>query len=240
MDEVSARPRYVRHTVQSKRRRKIVRDESSISDTIMRQAMLSILLLLIIGLLKSAGTPVTGYLMEKVSDTLTYDMQLSWLNSFVDGVFGKDGTTSGGKNDDALPAAGDVSIDLIAPIEGVITSPFGDRIHPVRQIMELHEGIDIEAEQGAAIKAAMDGVVVKADSSAAYGNYVRIRHGTNLETLYAHCSQLSVSQGEKVKQGDIIAKAGDTGVSVGTHLHFELWVDGKAVDPAEYLEVPIE
>ena len=103
-----------------------------------------------------------------------------------------------------------------------------------------HGGTDIAAPAGTPILAAADGTVEIANGTDAwgggYGYYVKIRHNDSLETLYAHCSSLCVSAGQKVKQGEVIAYVGTTGNSTGNHLHFEVRVDGQKTDALAYFE----
>jgi len=133
----------------------------------------------------------------------------------------------------------DYIVNMTTPVNGVLSSPFGERTDPITKALKIHEGIDVEAAKGADILAAMEGTVVDTGSSPSYGKYLRIRHGNGFETVYAHCSVVSVVQGQKIAQGAVIAKVGNTGASVGTHLHFEVWKDGKAVNPLEYVTVPL-
>ena len=101
-------------------------------------------------------------------------------------------------------------------------------ISPV--ITAKHKGIDIAANQGTPIQAATDGQVEVADKNNDYGNFVKIKQGAVL-TVYAHCQKLKVKQGEKVKQGDVIAWVGSTGKSTGPHLHFEIRLSGRYINP---------
>lgn len=128
---------------------------------------------------------------------------------------------------------------MTIPVEGILSSPFGERKDPITKMIKTHEGIDVEAGNGESILAALDGTVVDTGSSPSYGKYLRIRHSNGFETVYAHCSAVSAMQGQNVAQGDVIAKVGNTGASVGTHLHFEVWKDGNAVNPLEYITVPL-
>lgn len=116
-----------------------------------------------------------------------------------------------------------------------ISSPYGYRIHPITGTRKLHTGIDYAAPHGTAIYAAEDGVVLTSGWVNGYGYTVTINHGGGYVTLYAHCSKLLVSAGQSVVAGQTIAKVGSTGNSTGNHLHFEVKVNGKAVDPAGYL-----
>jgi murein DD-endopeptidase MepM/ murein hydrolase activator NlpD len=129
---------------------------------------------------------------------------------------------------------------FIIPVNGVLSSPFGERFDPKTESLKLHKGIDIEADNGSTIRAALEGTIMEAGSERTYGNYIKIEHNNGLITVYAHCSQLTASKGQRVRQGDAIAKVGDTGASVGSHLHFEIWKDGKALDPLNYVDIPLE
>lgn len=124
---------------------------------------------------------------------------------------------------------------FIWPTSGPITSPFGYRIHPIFGTQIYHSGIDIGVDTGTPIVAADSGVVVEADWLGGYGYAVVIDHGNGLSTLYGHNSELAVSPGQSVQQGQVIAYAGSTGYSTGPHCHFEVRVDGSPVDPMGYL-----
>ncbi len=113
---------------------------------------------------------------------------------------------------------------------GVITSEFGERWG------RLHEGIDIGLNYGDDIYAARDGVVISAGYEGAYGYSVLIDHGEGVHTLYAHNSELIVSEGQRVKAGDVIASAGSTGSSTGVHVHFEVRLNDKVTDPLKYVK----
>ncbi|MEI6131634.1 MAG: peptidoglycan DD-metalloendopeptidase family protein [Bacillota bacterium] len=110
-------------------------------------------------------------------------------------------------------------------------SRYGMRIHPVYHSWKMHTGVDIHAPMGVTIVAVDSGSVIYASRMGGYGNVVIIDHGNGITTLYAHCSRLLVSVGENVNQGEAIAKAGSTGVSTGSHLHFEVRVHGNTTDP---------
>lgn len=113
-----------------------------------------------------------------------------------------------------------------------ITSPFGNRKHPILRKYKLHTGVDIGASYGASIVAANKGTVIMAQyDKNGYGNMVVIDHGGGITTLYAHASKLLVKVGQEVKAGEVIAKVGSTGLSTGNHLHFEVRVNGEPKDP---------
>ena len=118
-----------------------------------------------------------------------------------------------------------------------ITSSYGYRLHPIQGIYKYHAGIDIgNAGYGAPVLAAADGVVVYAGIMSGYGNCVMISHGNNIVTLYGHGQTILTEVGKEVKQGEVIMAVGSTGISTGPHLHFEVRIEGKAVDPLPYLD----
>ena len=121
------------------------------------------------------------------------------------------------------------------PVNGVITSNYGYRMHPVLGYQRLHTGIDFGAASGTPIVAASSGVVVSAGWLGGYGNAVIVSHGGGMATLYAHQSRLAVGNGTRVSRGQVIGYVGSTGMSTGPHLHFEVRINGSTVDPARYL-----
>ena len=124
----------------------------------------------------------------------------------------------------------------IMPMAGWITSAFArERIHPILHLARPHEGIDVTAKMGAPIEAPAAGVVTDVKWEEGYGNMLTIDHGGGLVTRYAHCSQILVARGKRVKRGDTIAKVGSTGISTGPHLHYEVWVNGHPVDPKKFV-----
>jgi len=115
------------------------------------------------------------------------------------------------------------------------SSSFGWRVDPFKGTKAFHEGLDFTARMGTPIRAAADGIVTKAGNSNAYGNLVKVNHGAGLETRYAHASKLLVKTGERVVKGQKIALVGSTGRSTGPHLHYEIRLNGHALDPRKYL-----
>jgi len=128
------------------------------------------------------------------------------------------------------------SMPTLWPIEGRITSKFGDRQDPFLFGSKFHSGFDIAAQYYAPVKAAGSGEVTFAAYSGDYGNCVIIDHGYGIASVYGHNSSILVKVGQKVKKGDTIAKAGSTGRSTGPHVHFEVRIDDKPVDPSGFLE----
>lgn len=123
------------------------------------------------------------------------------------------------------------------PIEenGVITSNFGKRNSDNENVSEYHTGIDIGAEYGTDIKSSVTGIVTLVSNVGDYGKQVRVRNN-NVTTLYAHCSEILVKEGDIVADGQVIAKVGNSGNSTGPHLHFEIRVDDRCLDPIKLVK----
>ncbi len=125
-----------------------------------------------------------------------------------------------------------LGMSFVTPTTGIITSRFGSR-ESIRS--SGHRGIDIAGSTGTTIRSVAAGTVVTSTYNNSYGYYIRISHGNGVETLYAHCSQLLVSVGDTVSQGQVIAKMGSTGNSTGPHLHLEVSKNGVLCNPQNYV-----
>lgn len=130
---------------------------------------------------------------------------------------------------------GNINFIWPCPSSSRITSGFGGRSSPTEGASTNHQGIDIGAPAGTPIVAAASGTVVIATYSYSAGNYVMISHGGGVYTVYMHCSQLLVSEGQQVSQGAAIAKVGSTGYSTGAHLHFGIRAGGQYLNPSKYV-----
>lgn len=128
---------------------------------------------------------------------------------------------------------------LAKVVDGRVSSLFGNRFDPYYKRWQLHSGVDIAAGQGTPIRAAAAGVVKHAGWNGGYGNHTCLEHGEvkgeRMATCYAHQSEITVVPGQRVNAGDVIGKVGSTGASVGPHLHFEVRLGGRPVDPAPWL-----
>ncbi|MCH8978537.1 MAG: peptidoglycan DD-metalloendopeptidase family protein [Armatimonadetes bacterium] len=124
---------------------------------------------------------------------------------------------------------------MIMPAIGPYTSPYGTRYHPILKRRRPHNGVDIGAKNRTAIVAAASGIVITAGWKSGFGNTVVIDHGGGVSSLYAHCSVISVRAGQKVNMGERIASVGSTGLATGPHLHFEVRLNGRPVNPRRYL-----
>lgn len=124
-----------------------------------------------------------------------------------------------------------------APTKGWVSSPYGWRNHPVRKKRIFHAGLDLAAPKGTAIYSVAPGRVIFAGTRGGYGKVVIIAHENGLSTRYGHCSKLLVKNGQLVKEGQLIAKVGATGVATGNHLHFEVRKNGKTQNPINYIKL---
>jgi murein DD-endopeptidase MepM/ murein hydrolase activator NlpD len=125
-------------------------------------------------------------------------------------------------------------------VEGYIGSGFGERSDPINGAVEHHLGLDFDAPVGTNIRAVADGVVTWTGDKAGYGNVVEIDHGNGYMTRYAHNSKNLARVGERVHAGDVIARVGSTGRATGPHCHFEVWLNGRAVNPLSYVNAVVK
>ena len=121
---------------------------------------------------------------------------------------------------------------MTRPTRGRVTSNFGMRRHPILGYKRMHSGMDFGGGYGAPIYAVTDGIVTIAGRHGGFGNYVKLNHGKGLGTGYGHMSRIAVRSGQRVKRGQVIGYIGSTGLSTGPHLHYELYRNGRAVNPS--------
>lgn len=127
------------------------------------------------------------------------------------------------------------NVSIIVPVYGTVTSGYGPRT-PTDIISANHAGLDIGANEGTEIVAAMEGTVELVSSYGDYGNHVKITNG-EVSTMYAHCKDIYVNQGDYISQGQVIATVGNTGRTTGPHLHFEIARSGRTVDPQAIIQI---
>lgn len=125
--------------------------------------------------------------------------------------------------------------DFMRPLEGNITSPFGERISPITSEKEHHTGLDIDTTAGTEVRASATGTISKVGVDERFGNYIIITHNPVFSSCYAHLESAQKAEGETVQQGDIIGIAGQTGNTTGPHLHFEIRKGEQRVNPVPYL-----
>ncbi|MEA3545134.1 MAG: M23 family metallopeptidase, partial [Thermodesulfobacteriota bacterium] len=121
------------------------------------------------------------------------------------------------------------------PTKGWLTSYFGMRKSPFTGKRVMHEGLDIAANVGTPVVATADGVVTRVKYAPDYGKTVILDHGYGYQTIFAHNSKILVKAGQRIKRGDMVARVGNTGRSTGSHLHYELRLNGVPIDPRKTL-----
>jgi murein DD-endopeptidase MepM/ murein hydrolase activator NlpD len=181
-----------------------------------------------------AGTPAAGEPPKdsRVDAATMRALSTAFLGSGPTVTLGTMMTTLGAPA--AVPTA-PAAPPMVMPVSAEAGSRFGVRIDPFTHESRMHKGIDFGAPMGAPIFAAMAGEVVFAGERGGFGNLVIVDHGGGLQTYYAHQSVIEAAVGDHVAGGARIGQIGSTGRSTGPHLHFEVRVDGAAVDPAPYL-----
>ncbi len=127
------------------------------------------------------------------------------------------------------------STPSIWPVKGFLCSTFGFRRDPINRTIKMHEGFDIANKLGTPIHATADGVVIFASIESGYGNFIRIDHGYGITSNYGHLSAILVHVGDRVTRGQKIGLMGSTGRSIGSHLHYEVRINGVQVDPGNYI-----
>ncbi|MEZ0497868.1 M23 family metallopeptidase [Sphingomonas sp. IW22] len=130
-----------------------------------------------------------------------------------------------------------ISIPSLQPVENVaLTSSFGVRSDPFRGTAAMHAGVDIPGPVGTPVYATADGIVARAQRAGAYGNLVEINHGKGIQTRYGHLSKIVIGDNVRVKRGQLIGLMGSTGRSTGSHLHYEVRIGGRPVNPLPYMQ----
>lgn len=123
----------------------------------------------------------------------------------------------------------------VAPVIGVITDGFGPRLDPLTRRPAFHDGLDISAPIGTAVRAPADGIVVFSGRESGYGKMVKVSHGYGYVTLYAHLDRITLKQGDRVERGVVVGRVGMTGRTTGPHLHYEVWKDNEKQNPLHYI-----
>lgn len=174
---------------------------------------------------RAIAAPAKGGVLEKVSsaddkaDPQFRSLFLSWK-----------------KLDQVGAQRAAVAIPSQRPVDRLsLTSNFGFRSDPFRGGRAMHAGVDIPGPIGTAIYATADGMIGRAQRAGGYGNLVEIEHGSGIQTRYGHLSEILVRPATRVKRGDLIGRMGSTGRSTGSHLHYEVRLDGRAVNPMPFL-----
>lgn len=286
MEGTFRKRRYSRYNYYSRGRR-YKNSDKFVNRTVKQIFVCGIVFLIIIGL-KRADTPLTNLIISKITEMLSYTVDINSAYDSVETFVDKTGLFEQGKEDkndiisvvptpaltkedngvngerqentgdpSAVESTGDgkqvesasstikeeedtiISQKIVAPLQGVVTSKLGLRVHPIEKKSRFHYGIDIAGEKGTSFVAALDGQVEEVGNDATNGNYIKLKHEEDISTFYAHCSEISVKKGQNVKQNQVIGKVGDTGAVSGAHLHFEIWKKGIVLDPLQYISLPL-
>lgn len=127
------------------------------------------------------------------------------------------------------------SVPSVAPVRGILTSGYGQRRDPITGRRAHHPAIDIAAAPGREVRAPADGIVTRAGRIGGLGNAVYLSHGFGINTRFGHMARLTVKPGQRVERGDVLGYVGSTGRATGYHLHYEVHVDGEAINPLGYI-----
>ena len=123
----------------------------------------------------------------------------------------------------------------IKPSSGYVSSGFGRRIHPIYHTVQIHRAIDISTELGEPILSSANGTVISTNYQVGYGKTILVDHGYGIVTKYAHCNKISVKVGQKVKRGEVIGEVGQSGITTGPNLHYEVMVNGVNKNPLNFI-----
>ena len=204
--------------------------DKSFLDKLLLQIFISLIILAFVLLINSINISIAKKFTLGIKKVINWKVDLQGVMQVIKGTNLMEDNDNMDEAAPLLPVSNNKV--FIMPIEGEITSEFGQRVHPVFNTVKAHNGIDIAGEYGDKIKASMEGTVSEVGEDSTLGKYIWISNG-KYKTLYAHCSKIIAQRNQRVKQGDIIAEVGDTGLSSGSHLHFEIWENDAPVNPLD-------
>lgn len=197
----------------------------------LKKILICIVLVIAVLLLKKIDIPLTKLALSKINYYVfnyTYDFK-----SLADTLRGIP------KVAENIPAFKQTDSNLLlSPASGKITSPFGMRVHPILKVERMHNGIDIDQKEGTPVKAVLDGIVLQVGEDQELGRFVKLKHQSDLVTVYGHLKDVNVKQNEEVKRGSVIGTVGKTGLAETAHLHFEIWKNNIPQDPEKWVKIP--
>ena len=228
------------------------------------QIVVCLLIYLVIYVVQNGNYIFSEEFLNKINEIISYDTNFAELyentrNGIVNAIQKKDGENQDKSNEENIGGAVEQTENLnqqtqelsqietdiqtaknttsfIKPVEAVVSSKYGQRTPTTQTVPKNHTGVDLAAPTGTKIKSATAGEVVLNSEEGDYGNHLKIQIG-EISIVYAHCNALYVKQGDKVEQGQEIAEVGSTGNSTGPHLHFEIRVSERTIDPQSILEL---
>lgn len=254
MEGTARRPRYVKYGNRPGRMRSSIRGR--LAKKIFRDAVICFLLFCILWLAGSIKTPARDIFVGYVRDVLRANITFNGIYSTIDrcvnslkkiniqNLFGQESATAvtqsetadgNATTDEAIYAQIKARITPPFP-EGQVVSGYGERINPLSGEVEFHKGIDIEPGPEKTVKAVLGGKVMETGNSKDYGKYVSIGDSDGNTVIYGNCSMILVSPGENVEKGEVVADVGTAVDGVGTHLHLEVWRDGKHLNPEKLFD----
>lgn len=178
-------------------------------------------------------------IIESILNSVGVDIQVQVSNENSGGPF----TSSAAGTRDELILRTDRYLDTIqnvplgAPVPGVLTSRFGQRIDPINGKSAYHQGVDIRGRMGSEVKATADGIVIIQNYDKGNGRYIVVDHGNGFRTKYAHLKKGLVQKGESVERGQVIGLVGNSGRSTGPHVHYEIQYDDKIINPTRFVRI---
>lgn len=209
------------------------KNESLFLSRLTKQLAGILILLLVLILLKYGNTSITNGLNTKFKAIISTDYTKE-TKAFIISKIPNIGDLIN-NYETKLTTSSQFKLEYL-PVDGKITSDFGNRINPITKKIEFHQGVDINCKTGTNVRAIYDGIVKEANKSTTYGLEVVIDHQDGFISRYAHLSELKVKTGDEVLKGSVIGLSGSTGESTGPHLHFELDKNDTPVNPIAYLD----
>lgn len=203
---------------------------------VVRRVGIALLILIALLLLRELPHPAGEYVREQVRYLLTAEWDFRPLMGKAVEIAARianweDPALHGWPVEESKPTVAPGSLELVMPVSGQVVREFGWSVHPLDGMERYHPGIDIKAPIGTEVRAVLDGLVVRTGRDAALGEYVLLEHGNGLHTLYAGVSGITVTEGQQVMAGQVIARVSDDGDVAGGGLHFEMRENKELVDP---------
>lgn len=203
----------------------------------LKQIVLCIFIVLLVIFMKNINASITNKTTEAIKISLTkeinfkksikqimaYGKEIPQISNKVTNVF------------NAFSKEKNSSIKFIVPLEGEIISNYGESTDPILNIKTFQRGVDILVNKDKSIVSVADGEIIQTGEGKSLGKYIKVKHTNNMVSFYANCSDIKVKKGQMVKQGEEIAIIHKPNESENTYLHFELWMEGKVVDPTRYI-----
>ncbi|WP_129596875.1 M23 family metallopeptidase [Anaerophilus nitritogenes] len=204
---------------------------------ILKKIILSIIIVLLIICIKNMNTPLTNKVTDIIKTSLNHEINIKNAAKKVV-IYTKkipkvpDKVVSVFDN---LSKSENSKYNFVVPVKGNIISNYGENIEPVLNTKTFQRGVDVAVKEKEDIVCIGDGEVVEVKEGESLGKYIKIKHNTNIFSLYGNCSEVYAKKGEKIQKGQIIGIIHKPKEVENTYLHFELWVDGKVVDPTTYI-----